>query len=72
MCEPNLIIIEVDEVEMVLQILNKKNGEANDSRNDTLNDNVSATYMIIRLNPSIQRKGVSDLLGKSVATIGDI
>jgi len=72
MCEPNLIIIEVDEVEMVLQILNKKNGEANDSRNDTLNDNVSATYMIIRLNPSIQRKGVSDLLGKSVATIGGI
>lgn len=29
-----------------------------------------ATYSIIRLNPGIQRKGISDTLGKCVAAIG--
>ena len=29
-----------------------------------------ATYTIIRLNPGVQRKGISDMSGKSVAAIG--
>ena len=65
--------IEVDEVELVLPIPNKWNGSANDSRNDTLNDglnkNLTATYSIIRSNPGIQRKDISDISGKSIPTI---
>lgn len=64
--------IEVDEVELVLPLPIKRNGNAddtlNDILNDTLNDGVMATYTIIRLNPGIQRKGISDMSGKSVAT----
>lgn len=68
--------IEVDEVELVLPIPNKKNSNANDrindtlndTINDTLNDSVRATYTIIRLNPGIQRKGIADISGKSIAT----
>ena len=62
--------IEVDEVELVLPIPNKRNGDANDTLNDTLNDSVKNTYTIIRLNPGIQRKGIADISGKSVATTG--
>ncbi|MBR3987667.1 MAG: winged helix-turn-helix transcriptional regulator [Bacteroidales bacterium] len=67
--------IEVDEVELVLplperMINDKANDRANDSRNDTLNDSVKNTYTIIRLNPGIQRKGIADISGKSVATTG--
>ena len=69
--------IEVDEVELVLPTPNKWNGNANDSRNDTLNDglndglnkNLIATYSIIRSNPGIQRKDISDISGKSIPTI---
>ena len=60
--------IEVDEVELILPIP-KKNRNANDSVNDRLNDSVRNTYMIISSNPGIQRKGISDLSGKSVPTI---
>ena len=73
--------IEVDEVELVLPTPNKRNGDANDkvndSRNDRVNDslydrlNVSirTTYTIISSNPGIQRKGISDISGKSIPTI---
>lgn len=62
--------IEVDEVELVLQILNKRDRVTDDTLNDTLNDSVMATYTIIRLNPGIQRKGIADISGRSVAAIG--
>ena len=64
--------IEVDEVELVLPIPNKGNRDAddkvNDTLNDTLNDSVMTTYTIIRSSLGIQRKGIADMLGKSVAT----
>ena len=46
------------------------NDGINDTINDTINESVRATYTIIRLNPGIQRKSISDLSGKSVAAIG--
>lgn len=58
----------------VRMINDRANDRANDSRNDTqndtLNDSVKDTYTIIRLNPGIQRKGIADVSGKSVATTG--
>jgi len=57
---------EIDEVELVLPIPNKGSRDAS----DTINDNVRATYTIIRLNPGIQRKGIADISGRSVAAIG--
>ena len=45
------------------------NGDVNDSRNDGLSDSVKATYLAIKANPGIQRKGVSAITGKSVPTI---
>lgn len=60
--------IEVDEVELVLPLPNKGNRDADDTLNDTLNDSVMTTYTIIRSNPGIQRKGIADMSGKSVAT----
>ncbi len=66
--------IEVDEVEFVLPVPNNRNRDASDTIydtiKDTLNDNVRATYTIIRLNPGIQRKGIADISGRSVAAIG--
>lgn len=66
------MLVEIDEVELTLPIP-KKNRNANDSVNDRLNDrlnnSVRNTYMIISSNPGIQRKGISDLSGKSVPTI---
>ena len=66
--------VEVNEVELVLPIPNKRNGDANDTindrLNDTLNNSVKNTYTIICLNPGIQRKNISDKSGKSVAAIG--
>ena len=60
---------EIDEVELVLPIPGRGgNDRVNDSRNDTLNDSVKTTYTIIRSNPGIQRKGIADMSGKSVAT----
>ena len=61
---------EIDEVELVLPVPNNRNRDASDTINDTLNDNVRATYTIIRLNPGIQRKGIADISGRSVAAIG--
>lgn len=66
---------EIDEVELVLplpvrMINDRANDSRNDTLNDTLNDSVKNTYTIIRLNPGIQRKGIADISGKSVATTG--
>ena len=70
---------EIDEVELVLPIpvggANDRvndtiNDTINDTLNDTLNDSVKTTYTIIRSNPGIQRKGIADISGKSVATTG--
>ena len=45
------------------------NDKVNDSRIDSLNDSVKTTYLSIKANPGIQRKGISDLTGKSIPTI---
>ena len=45
------------------------NDSRNDSRNDSLSDSVNATYLAIKANPGIQRKGISAITGKSVPTI---
>ena len=57
--------LEVDEVALVLPIPNKTNDEAN----DRLNGSLMATYTIVRSNPGIQRKDISDISGKSIPTI---
>ena len=46
-----------------------RNDKLNDSRNDKLNDSVNNTYHIIKANPGIQRRRISELAGKSVPTI---
>ena len=65
--------LEVDEVALVLPIPNKTNGEANDRLSDGLNDRLNgglmATYTIVRSNPGIQRKDISDISGKSIPSI---
>ena len=65
--------LEVDEVALVLPIPNKTNGDANDRLNDGLNNRLNgslmATYTIVRSNPGIQRKDISDISGKSIPTI---
>ena len=69
--------VTLDEVELTLPVLNKENKNANDrvndSRNDGVNDRLSdsvkTTYTIISSNPGIQRKGISEISGKSVPTI---
>ena len=57
----------------MLPIPNKTNGDANDGLNDGLNDRLNgslmATYTIVRSNPGIQRKDISDISGKSIPTI---
>ena len=45
------------------------NDSVNDSRNDKLNDSVRNTYKTIKANPGIQRKGISDIIGKSIPTV---
>lgn len=45
------------------------NDKVNDSRNDKVNDSVNKTYQIIKANPGIQRKGISELIGKSIPTV---
>jgi predicted HTH transcriptional regulator len=45
------------------------NDRLSDSRNDRLSDSVNRTYLAIKENPGIQRKGISKLTGKSIPTI---
>lgn len=44
------------------------NDSRNDKVNDRLNDSVNATYRVIKDNPGIQRKRISELTGKSIPT----
>ena len=46
-----------------------RNDNQNDKVNDRLNDSVNATYLVVRNNPGIQRKRISELTGKSIPTI---
>ena len=46
-----------------------RNDSRNDSRNDVLNSRVRATYQVIKTNQGIQRKRISELLGKSISTV---
>ena len=46
-----------------------RNDRVNDSRIDRLNDSLKKTYDTIKANPGIQRKGISDITGKSIPTI---
>lgn len=59
----------VDEVALLLPIPNKSTDDINDRLNDGLNDRLMATYTIVRSNPGIQRKDISDISGKSIPTI---
>ena len=45
------------------------NDSRNDKVNDRLNDSVNATYRVVKDNPGIQRKRISELTGKSIPTI---
>jgi predicted HTH transcriptional regulator len=58
--------IEVDAVELVLPLAIKV---SDDSRNDRVNSSMMVTLTIVRSNPGIQRKGISDISGKSISTI---
>ena len=61
---------EIDEVELVLPIpVMGTNDRINDKINDRINDRIMATYTIIRLNPGIKRKDISNISGKSLPTI---
>ena len=65
---------EIDEVELVLPIpVRGANDRVNDSRNDRVNDRINSSMMvtltIVRSNPGIQRKGISNISGKSISTI---
>ena len=46
-----------------------RNDRPNNSRIDRLSDSVKKTYQIIRDNPGIQRKRISELADKSIPTI---
>ncbi len=43
--------------------------KVNDNRNDRLSDSVKKTYQIIKNNPGIQRKRISEFADRSVPTI---
>ena len=69
---------EIDVVELVLpipvrgandRVNDSRNDRVNDSRNDRINSSMMVTLTIVRSNPGIQRKGISDISGKSISTI---
>jgi len=51
------------------RVNDKINDRVNDSRNDRINSSMMVTLTIVRSNPGIQRKGISDISGKSISTI---
>ena len=57
---------EIDEVELVLPIPMRG---TNDRVNDRINSSMMVTLTIVRSNPGIQKKGISDISGKSISTI---
>lgn len=61
---------EIDEVELVLPIpVRGGNDRVNDSRNDRINSSMMVTLTIVRSNPGIKRKDISNISGKSLPTI---
>lgn len=59
----------VAEIDLNKSENDKINNKINDKINDKVNDKVNDTYLIIKDNPGIQRKGISDLSDKSLPTI---
>ena len=51
------------------RVNDSRNDRINDSRNDRINSSMMVTLTIVRSNPGIQRKGISDISGKSISTI---
>ena len=51
------------------KVNDNRNDRPNDSRIDRLSESVKKTYQIIRDNPGIQRKRISELADKSIPTI---
>lgn len=51
------------------KVNDNRNDRPNDSRTERLSDNVKKTYRIIKDHPGLQRKRISELVGKSVPTI---
>ena len=51
------------------KVNDNQNDRLNDNRIDRLSDSVKKTYQIIRDNPGIQRKKISELADKSIPTI---
>ena len=51
------------------RVNDNRNDRPNNSRIDRLSDSVKKTYQIIRDNPGIQRKRISELADKSIPTI---
>ena len=51
------------------KVNDNRNDRPNNSRIDRLSDSVKKTYQIIRDNPGIQRKRISELADKSIPTI---
>lgn len=51
------------------EVNDRQNDKANDRRIDRLSDSVKTTYLIIKANPGIQRKRISEISGKSIPTV---
>ena len=51
------------------KVNDNRNDRPNDSRTERLSDNVKKTYRIIKDHPGLQRKRISELVGKSIPTI---
>jgi predicted HTH transcriptional regulator len=51
------------------RVNDSRNDRINDSRNDRINSSMMVTLTIVRSNLGIQRKGISDISGKSISTI---
>jgi len=72
---PNFVCLTIRFKEPITPHLSgdKKNDRINDKLNDRLNEELSApvrsTYLLVRENPGIQRKELSEKSGKSVPTI---
>ena len=72
---PNFVCLTIRFKEPITPRLSgdKKDDRINDKLNDRLNEELSApvrsTYLLVRENPGIQRKGLSEKSGKSIPTI---
>ena len=72
---PNFVCLTIRFKEPITPHLSgdKKDDRINDKLNDRLNEELSApvrsTYLLVRENPGIQRKGLSEKSGKSIPTI---